>query len=129
MKCPECLAAVDEGAPVCQRCGAYLGVREPVKGDYVNQYFEFRWLITPALIRLCYGVGALAITLFSVLVMITPEFVPVPKTNQFNSFALAALMFSVGNILWRILCEGIILFFSIHEAIVSLDEKMGIHAN
>jgi hypothetical protein len=23
---------------------------------YFNQYFEFRWLITPALIRLCYGV-------------------------------------------------------------------------
>src|SRR5262249_483407 len=128
MKCPQCLAAVDDAASECQACGSNLGVREPVKTDYVNQYFEFRWLIAPALIRLSYGIGALAITLFSVLVMIMPEFVPIPRTNQLSSLVVAALMFTVGNIAWRILCEGIILFFSIHEAVVSLDEKTRIHA-
>jgi hypothetical protein len=32
----------------------------------------------------------------------------------------------IGNLVWRILCEGAILLFSLHELLVSIDTRTGL---
>jgi hypothetical protein len=52
---------------------------------------------------------------------------PAYMGNAYNNLIVGIIVFAVGNILWRVVCEGVILFFSIHETLIRLDQKT--HSN
>jgi hypothetical protein len=126
MKCPECLFENDERAWKCRYCGYKLRTDESHPGTeagYFGQYFGFRKLITPTLIVASYVFGAFAITLLSVVAMIFPEFFTRYGDDSSRVVFGGILLLVAGNLVWRMMCEGAILLFSLHETLVSLDDK------
>lgn len=89
----------------------------------IRQYFEFRTLITPFWIQLSYLMGAFGITMISVMAIIAPHTFAGYDNDTKHIVASGAILLFVGNIIWRMLCEGVILFFSIHSLLVSIDNR------
>jgi hypothetical protein len=126
MKCPECLFENDERASKCRYCGYKFITDESHPGreaGYFGQYFGFRKLITPTLIIASHVLGAFAITLLSVVAMIFPEFFTRYGDDSSRVVLGGILLLVAGNLVWRMMCEGAILLFSLHETLVSLDDK------
>jgi len=87
-----------------------------VGGHYgINRYFEFRTLITPNIIKACYFFGAFIITALSIFLILSPE------EGKGITYGILILVF--GNILWRVMCEVIILLFSLHDVAVSIEAR------
>lgn len=85
---------------------------QEVSGSGIAAYFKFESLISPSLIRISYLIGMLMITYIGYKIAI----------NSQSLTGAAILLF--GNLLWRIVCEGLIIFFRIHESLVSIDKKL-----
>lgn len=96
------------------------GVQGDVQGDVqqdnessIAAYFKFKILISSSLIRIIYFIG---------MIIITYAGYSVTVRGNLNSIAgISILIF--GNLLWRIICEGSIIFFRIHDLLVSIDKK------
>lgn len=83
-----------------------------------KDFFAFKKLISTTIIRYMYFIGALIIT---VGLFVTP------LTGDYSGEAFALfwiLGIPVGNIIWRIICENLIVIFDIHDTLVSIDEKL-----
>lgn len=126
MKCPECLFENANEALTCVACGHKFLTQEATTGtysDYLRQYFGFRKLITPSLIRWSYLFGALAITMMSAIAIVFPHTFTEYGDNSDRVVFGGILLLFAGNVVWRMMCEGAILVFSLHEILVSLDDK------
>jgi Domain of unknown function (DUF4282) len=81
-------------------------------------FFSFRLMISTGLIKIMYPIGALAI----LIAPMTYLFI-VPKTGA-STAALSTLPWEmillsviVGQVMWRVFCEQLILLFSIHDSL------------
>lgn len=84
-----------------------------------SDFFQFKRFITADLLRLLYVVGALFITAIGFILFVSDE----SSLDIPNSF-WGLILISVGNLLWRLYCEFMIVIFSIHERLVSIDYKI-----
>lgn len=73
------------------------------------EYFSFKKIISSLLIKLLHLIGLLSITIYGFYQIFNGELVQ------------GLLTILVGNLIWRILCEGMIIIFSIHERLVSIE--------
>lgn len=92
-------------------------------------FFGFRTLVTNTIIKTVYALGAAAITLagvafaaFPFLVGLTPD--QDRTAAGIRGLALGLVIFVGGNLLWRLLCEGWIILFSIHEMLASVERRL-----
>lgn len=86
-------------------------------------FFTFRTMLTPILIRVLYIAGAVLITVgLLAALIIAPRDATVEATLLRLFGTLLGIV--VLNVLWRLLCEGIIILFSIHEVLVSIDKQL-----
>lgn len=69
-------------------------------------------MISPSLIKIIYYVGAVLITIGSIVIMALGK----------GLYGLGAL--TIGNLLWRLFCEGWLLMFKIYETLISIDSKL-----
>jgi len=125
MRCPECETWNENEAPICRRCRYDFIARESGARSYGGGFYDFlvfRKLISPEIIKVVYGVGALLITVMGIIAIAAPTLRP-DFFQGANSPLFGVAILIVGNVLWRMLCEGIILFFSMHEVLVSLDSR------
>jgi hypothetical protein len=73
-----------------------------------------------------YVIGAAVITLASLLMValvltgIAPEYT---DTNRDVLLVGGVTLLGIGNLLWRVLCEMVMLFFRIHEVLEDLEDK------
>ena len=99
-----------------------------------GNYFAFRWMITPDIIRIAYVLGMIILNLAFLGSFIAGSiFLYTYLTNSMDTLyvvliilgaAVVSLIMSfLVNILFRMFCEQIILFFSIHETLVSVEES------
>jgi hypothetical protein len=126
MKCPECLGVNANEATKCKSCGYRFTVQEAspeTHEDLVGRYFGFRKLITPALVKLSYLLGALGITLICIFAIASPDIFTTHGEDSTRTRYMGILALIFGNLAWRMLCEGAILLFSLHEILVSLEDK------
>lgn len=86
------------------------GVREDNESG-IAAFFKFKKLISSSLIQIIYFIGMLIITSIGYSVTV--------KGNSLTGPAI----FLFGNLLWRIFCESSIVFFRIHDLLVSIDKK------
>ena len=77
-------------------------------------YLQFSTMISASIIRYIYTFGALAITIGSIIWIIDEG------PSEFIVFVLIIIF---GNLAWRLICEAWILFFRIHEALVSIEHN------
>jgi hypothetical protein len=91
--------------------------------SFYAEYFSFRELVTPQLIKVVYIVGACFITAAGLLSTLSPEsldeYAVAPIFTRLGGIAVLL----VGNLVWRMMCEGAILLFSLHELLVSIDTR------
>lgn len=130
MKCPECLFENDVSAHKCMNCGRRFRApqgRKPAKRKsscgYFWKYFEFRTLITPIVIKSIYMLGSMVITFAGLIAIVSPEVIRNYGGGYIDSLSNAILLLLGGNLVWRILCEGAILLFSLHEILTSMETR------
>ncbi|MGZ8384173.1 MAG: DUF4282 domain-containing protein [Nitrospira sp.] len=124
MKCPQCLTEHDVAATQCSVCDQTL-TPQPVKSvgytSFYADYFSFRELVTPQLIKVVYLVGACFITGAGLLSILSPETWNEYEVGPMLTRLSGIFVLLIGNLVWRMMCEGAILLFSLHELLVSLD--------
>ncbi|MFB6214306.1 MAG: DUF4282 domain-containing protein [Candidatus Bipolaricaulia bacterium] len=81
----------------------------------IGGYFSFQKLITTGIIRFFYFIRFLGITIASIVAMSQGE-------GEYISAGILGI--TVGNIVWRIICENLIVIFDIHDIIASIEEKL-----
>lgn len=129
MKCPQCFTEHDVSATKCSVCEQALSAQRVKSVRYTSfysEYFAFRELVTPQLIKVVYLVGACFITAAGLLSIVSPdaldEYAAGPIATRLGGIAVLL----IGNLMWRMMCEGAILLFSLHELLVSIDTRIGV---
>ena len=126
MKCPQCLTENDISATKCSICEHTFATQQVKSARYTSfyaEYFAFRELVTPQLIKVVYIAGACFITAAGVLSILSPETLNEYEIGPIPSRFGGILVLLVGNLVWRMMCEGAILLFSLHELLVSIDTR------
>ena len=89
-----------------------------------DDFLNFRMYITKTFMKFIYIIGAILITLGSFALMIGGAL----PYNYYYSIGSGGILgglalLTLGNLGWRLICEAIIIIFSIHEKLVSIDNK------
>ncbi len=87
-----------------------------------DAFLGFRTLITTTIVKILYVVGCLAVTVGGMVWMAGA--VLASDGRPALHFIGGALTITVGNLLWRLVCEGWILFFSLHEMLASVEKTL-----
>ena len=85
----------------------------------MGDFFGFRKMISTGFIKAVYAVGA-AILTFGGLIMIL-----FGSSVDSSSLKIGVLAVTVGNLAWRMICEGVIVFYRIHDTLESINCKIG----
>ena len=109
------------------KTGLSRGVRTMTpRRDYVD-YFSFRWLISPTVIKVVYILGALAITswgVFTIVGAFSARTYFGGNEILWLGFLWGAAILIFGNLLWRLLCEFCIVAFQMAEEIAEMRYSM-----
>ena len=87
----------------------------------MSQYITFKKFITPTFIMVIYILGALVVTIGSIVLMAFGA----GYGGAAVGIILGIVMLIFGNLAWRILCEYWIVQFRIYEEIAALNRHMG----
>lgn len=126
MKCPQCSTENDVSAAKCSVCEHAFASQQVKSARYTSfyaEYFAFRELVTPQLIKVVYIVGACIITAAGLLSILSPETMNEYEAGLILTRLGGILVLLAGNLVWRMMCEGAILLFSLHELLVSIDTR------
>ena len=126
MKCPQCLTENDASAMKCSVCEKALSpprVKTVRYTSFYAEYFAFRELVTPQLIKVVYLVGACFITAAGILSIVSPDTLDEYEAGPIVTRLGGIAVLLIGNLVWRMMCEGAILLFSLHELLVSIDMR------
>ena len=137
MQCPKCKLENPTNAMWCD-CGyefstgkvdevhkpATIRQRNGVTDEFTTDgYFSFEKMISPTLIKVVYVIGMFGIVLAAIY-MASIGTKEADDTAKLLKILSAGVLAIVGNLLWRLVCEQVILLFSIHERLVSIDRSL-----
>ena len=129
MKCPQCFTENDASATKCSVCEKALSpprVKSVRYTSFYAEYFAFRELVTPQLIKVVYLVGACFITAAGLLSIVSPDTLDEYEAGPIVTRLGGIAVLLIGNLVWRMMCEGAILLFSLHELLVSIDMRASV---
>ena len=98
-----------------------------------GNFFTFRWMITPGVIRIFYVIGLILDNLLLMAATIGGMVAMILLGGEFDLdmliiivsivgiLVLSLITFIIMNLLWRMFCEQIILFFSVHEMLSTIE--------
>jgi len=81
----------------------------------MSDFFNFKRLITTQIIGTIYVVGLLGISIVSVVAMFS---------GSGEAFASGLIGLTIGNVVWRIICESSIVLFNIHDKIADIHDAL-----
>ena len=84
--------------------------KEDFEGFNFNEFLSFKKLITYVIIKIVYLLGVFVIVLYSLFTIFRA---PGNFIGFLINFAIGILMIIFGNILWRIMCEIVLVVFNI----------------
>jgi hypothetical protein len=94
---------------------AYASEPAPQQGNAISKFFTFRTLISHTLIQIVYVLGLLFITFTGGLLLLN------------GNLTAGAGWLILGNIGWRVVCEWMILFYSMHQRLVGIERELQQH--
>lgn len=102
---------------------ATIRQQKEVTDGLTDGYLSFEKMISPTLIKVVYVLGMVGIIVAAIYMAFagTKEADDTAKLLKVLSAILLAI---VGNLLWRLVCEQVILLFSIHERLASIDRSL-----
>jgi hypothetical protein len=81
----------------------------------IKGFLNFEYFITKPMMSAIYLIGVIIITLISIGLFIGGRSSPFSYINPSSGYLAAIVLFIVGNLVWRIVCEGITVIYSIYE--------------
>jgi hypothetical protein len=88
----------------------------------MSEYFSFKKFITTGFIMVIYILGAIAITIVSILLMLNSG------TNLLGvsgiGVVIGLVLLIVGNLFWRVLCEYLVVQFRIFTELVEINKTL-----
>ena len=81
----------------------------------MNSFLNFNKLITTSIIKVVYLIGVLVVTIGSFVGM---------AQGDTNSVLAGLLGLTLGNLIWRVFCENIIVLFNIHDTLSSIKDSL-----
>ena len=112
--------ADEEKKDEIQKANEKMEAHAAAADNIVADFFTFRMFITRPFIKVIYVLGALAITIVSILMMFS-------KASTYSGgspVVTGLLMLVLGNLMWRIWCEAAIIFFSMYDVLKSVDDSL-----
>jgi hypothetical protein len=100
-------------------------------GQRKGGYFSFRTMVSPMLIKIVYVLGILGIIgggimlTMQILLGKFSEYIITIGDEKTTAIIIGVLFILVGNLLWRVLCEVLIVLFSMHEVLVQNEYLLG----
>lgn len=89
-----------------------------------GDFFSFKTLITLKFIQIIYIIGAIFITLAGLFMMFGSSMMPYGGFMA-GGVLMGLLYIVIGNFLWRIWCEIIIIFFRMNKTLGEINNKIG----
>jgi len=89
----------------------FIETKEETNEMTLGEFFSFKFMISPKLIQIIYILGAVAITVGSLVFMR-------------ERFWIGILSIIVGNLVWRLVCETAIIFFKMNEQLAMIHEDL-----
>ena len=99
---------------------------EKAQNKAIKDYFSFHKLISINIIKILYVIGIISIIIEGILYMSDEIDYMIKygwKYGDPDTIAIGFGIIFLGNILWRVLCEGWIVFFKIHDQLDSIEKK------
>jgi len=122
MYCKKCGNVLSKNSTFCSSCGAETEDTKVKNRKTINDFFTFKKMLGHTFIRIIYIAGLAGITIGSIIFIILgfagSGFV---AGLGWISALSGLLMLVFGNILWRIACEVLIIFFGIHDKLGSIE--------
>jgi len=84
-----------------------------MEGQGMKEFFGFHKMISAIIIKVLYVIGAIVLTIGGIIAPFLDGDYVLP--------GIAALI--LGNLIWRIICEGWILVFSMHETLNVIEKN------
>jgi hypothetical protein len=81
----------------------------------IKGFLNFEYFITKPMMSAIYLIGVIIITLISIGLFIGGRSSPFSSISPSSGYLAAIVLFIVGNLVWRIVCEGITVIYSIYE--------------
>lgn len=99
-----------------------------------GNYFSFKYMITPDIIKIIHVIGIIIINLALIGGLIVGIFFLFSADWDLEGYMMALLViggilgsiivFFIANIEWRMFCEWLILFFSMHEMLSTVEGEV-----
>lgn len=97
----------------------------PYEQSKIDDFINFRIMITPVFIKIIFILGLIALSILSFLFVIFYIFEGNPKADEMLGVILLSLILIIFlGAYWRVICELFILFFSMHEVLVSMEKSL-----
>jgi hypothetical protein len=90
-------------------------------------FFSFQTFISPLVIKMIYLLGVMGIVTASITVGMMPaeHLLPdVPLSPRVKSILLSVLIFLIGNLVWRMVCEMWMVFFSMRTTLALIARRL-----
>jgi len=91
------------------------------KSTPFNDFISFREFISLAFIQVIYGLGAVLISIYGIVVLSGGQ--SFMMGGQSEPLLGIGIIF-LGNILWRLVCEAWILFFRLADSVSNIEAKV-----
>lgn len=137
--CPECDETYTEedsrlgGELFCPICKSRLQRGNPSPPELTSDpsnsvaedmefggFLSFRTMVSRTLIQIIYVLGALGLSVYGIIVIVKS----LKGSGSGDQILIGIGILSIGNLVWRIICESWILLFSIHDVLVSIERKL-----
>jgi hypothetical protein len=133
MRCPKCGLENPESAVWCDcgydfTTGKQLAKKaSPVRGteasiSFNEDFFSFRTMVSPTILKVVYILGMAAITLAGAAMLFAG--IKGSGSDQMIALGSGLGLILIGNLLWRIICESAMLLFSIHGLLRSIETAL-----
>ena len=90
----------------------------------MSAYFSFERMITPSFVKVVYFLGFVVLTAGGIGLMVWAGLqlndATIDRNLGWRYVALGAAALVIGNILWRVACELLVVLFGIHAELVTL---------
>jgi len=85
---------------------------------FIARYLAFRKFVSLTLIKVIHAIGAIGVLAGSVALIV----IGVIEGSK-EKIALGVALLTAGSLVWRVLCEALIIVFSIHEHLAAVEKS------
>lgn len=126
MYCASCGSVIPKDALFCKKCGAKVEIQNVEETRrYEGGFFSFKKLIAPALIKVFYVLGLIALIIGGIVSIVIGYRMKSSYGNINTTLIWTGIgLITLGNLFWRLFCEVWILLFNMHNMLSSIEESI-----